>query len=645
MMTQILALILLSVFGLVSCTTNETNKYYNAAETPSSPESPSNTPNTNTTVEGVINGGGGKGALCMKKGEKQLSVLDLYEGSFLYDLSYEKHKPKNEQEMLELVKRLSFKHLDMGLDDEGTKENHEDFSKRLDELYKGIRYTKKAQRLKDSKDSFEPVIDTSCEVVQIALYYDESVLIVDQEYWDMLDWQNRAALLLHEMMYFMARQGGETNSMQTRKLVGHMMSDKGLPGILGGAYEKPESVLCRAYQVDSTELLGTDTEFVVHKVEVDGEKKTEIRFTFINDNVMLLPLVGYTHLEPRDFLPHIMRGKFGTKLLLNQDTYRNTIASFALDFRLAPTLEPASPNAESRIQEDYFIAALEYNNDAKDIKLAVSCRPLSQAFIFIRKDDTLSYTGFKASLEKSKINYSDEYDYLEILGTDSRYFFHEENGALLVLDKSTTASSSNLQKTCGSVEIHDYYGLAQVGQSKYELRCFEKIEINNNTEYKLHSSGFIENPWGNEYIDSEQNFEAVAAFNPNFKNCLELDLLEHQVFEATFQQIISGDEPKYEDMKSVNYNCEPDDTKEYMAFNDLANWGIFNFVQVKPINYIYNLELAKKLQEENEKKLKDSEVESILVKIGPPEYQTERMTPEYYQEKTLPMIEAATHSK
>lgn len=42
----------------------------------------------NNTIEGTVNGGGGKGVLCTKNGQETLEILDLYEGRALYELKY-----------------------------------------------------------------------------------------------------------------------------------------------------------------------------------------------------------------------------------------------------------------------------------------------------------------------------------------------------------------------------------------------------------------------------------------------------------------------------------------------------------------------------------------------------------------------------
>lgn len=92
---------------------------------------------------------------------------------------------------------------------------------------KNIKFLSKGKKLKLVNDSFEPLVEEGCEVVQVAVYYDESILLVDQSLWDQMNWTSKIGLLAHEIIYFMDRQNGSKNSISTRKLVGQLFSSKG----------------------------------------------------------------------------------------------------------------------------------------------------------------------------------------------------------------------------------------------------------------------------------------------------------------------------------------------------------------------------------------------------------------------------------
>lgn len=213
-------IVLIIAISAVSCVKQETIRVVPSSEGVAQKNS------TDNKVEGTINGGGGKGILCAKNNTKSIEVLDLYEARVLYGLNI-KHKPQTEDEALDLVIALITKHfwnpdtIPMG---DFQKIAKESFRKNF---YNNIKFISAGQKLKLVNDSFEPLVEQGCEMVQIAVYYDESLLLVDKELWDQLDWLNKMALIAHEGFYFQDRQNGSTNSMASRKLVGQLFSEIG----------------------------------------------------------------------------------------------------------------------------------------------------------------------------------------------------------------------------------------------------------------------------------------------------------------------------------------------------------------------------------------------------------------------------------
>ncbi len=116
----------------------------------------------------------------------------------------------------------------------------------LKDFFKNVRFIESGKKIKSVDDAFEPTLEKDCESVQIADYYDESVLLVDRELWDQLNWTNKMALLAHESMYFLARQRGTKNSMGTRKLVGMLFSEKSVRPLADGVpTDRYKSLDCR----------------------------------------------------------------------------------------------------------------------------------------------------------------------------------------------------------------------------------------------------------------------------------------------------------------------------------------------------------------------------------------------------------------
>lgn len=201
----------------------------------STPQSEVSTPNGSLQADsgGVINGGGGTGVRCLKDGKQTVEVLDLYEAKSIYNLSMMDFGTSEEEAKDKLAQILA-RHFWNPYTIE--MEKYANYLKQtyLQEFLNNIRFIDAGKKLRPTKDAYDPVLETGCEPVQVAVYYDESVLLVDKALWDQMDWTNKMGLLAHEALYFLARQSGTTNSMSTRKLVGMLFSTKGAKPIEEG---------------------------------------------------------------------------------------------------------------------------------------------------------------------------------------------------------------------------------------------------------------------------------------------------------------------------------------------------------------------------------------------------------------------------
>lgn len=75
--------------------------------------------------------------------------------------------------------------------------------------------------LKDIPDSLIWVFPKGCRIEQIAiqkrpLYQEDPRYIISQDLWELMDENNRAGLILHEIIYRDAIERGQTNSQHTR---------------------------------------------------------------------------------------------------------------------------------------------------------------------------------------------------------------------------------------------------------------------------------------------------------------------------------------------------------------------------------------------------------------------------------------------
>lgn len=200
------------------------------------------TTSKNNTIEGTVNGGGGKGVLCKKNGQETLEILDLYEGRTLYGLDYSKKFNSLEEALQGLrgdylqyfSEPLDIKMADIPDRDVTSQELiREKLDKEVSQTRNKIKFIEGSKNLKSTDDANEAVVEDDCESKQVALYYDENILLVDKKLWDKLDYLNQAALIYHEVIYKKARKAGEKDSVQSRRIVSHLFSDKGLRFDLG----------------------------------------------------------------------------------------------------------------------------------------------------------------------------------------------------------------------------------------------------------------------------------------------------------------------------------------------------------------------------------------------------------------------------
>ena len=205
------------IWALASCTKVEVTNKYPTVDQP-------NHESEYQYAEGTINGGGGKGVLCRKKGKPSVEVLDFYEAKHLYGLEINE-AASTEDEALDLFAELITKHL-WNPSTVNLAEYKSGFRSRIAELMPKT-FIGPEKKLKLTRDSFEPLVEVDCEMVQIAVYHDESILIVDRNLWDQMNPTNKVGLLAHELLYLMDRHSGATNSVTTRKLVGQLFSKKG----------------------------------------------------------------------------------------------------------------------------------------------------------------------------------------------------------------------------------------------------------------------------------------------------------------------------------------------------------------------------------------------------------------------------------
>lgn len=282
----------LSAALVAGCTKNVTNNVPGSNILTDSARNQSNSNPSNTSGGGVINGGGGRGVRCHKNGKTTVEVLDLYEAKRIYKLNLldlGKDEEKGKEKFVELL----LKHF-MGdrISAQDAEQSKKYYRKELvDHFVENMRFIDKGQHLRLLNDSYEPTLEQNCEAVQIAHYYDESILIVDRELWDQLDVTNKIGLIAHEAFYFYVRQSGVTNSMTVRKLVGRMLSVEGIRPLSDGVPHDDENkaIYCSSYGKGADDLSFT----MFESLNKEGTKGIELVVSSLGTEMSLFRTAAF----------------------------------------------------------------------------------------------------------------------------------------------------------------------------------------------------------------------------------------------------------------------------------------------------------------------------------------------------------------
>lgn len=256
-------------------------------------------------VEGTINGGGGKGVLCLTGGQEKLETLDLYEGRIIYNLNIPENLNSEDEAFDFLAEKLANHFWNpYSIEINEMKKSFREVL--LKNIYTQIRFLDEKKSLKLVPDSAEVIVEDDCKMVQVAVYYNESALMVDQKLWNKMNWTNKAALIMHEMFYLMDRKAGAKNSVHSRKAVARIFSTEGLKGTTEGV-DPDNFASCRITKngfISYGNFLAYDTE----RFDLMMGRKykgLELVFTFLNYKISYLR----TSIFMRDLnMSHILQG-------------------------------------------------------------------------------------------------------------------------------------------------------------------------------------------------------------------------------------------------------------------------------------------------------------------------------------------------
>jgi hypothetical protein len=165
-----------------------------------------------TTWAGAWSSGGGNAVVCLDSAGKISSaeVLDLYEGRVLKGLSYPASTAPYLEQAVAAANSISLKPgLPMFVADY------------IPKVAAKIKFLPAGAGLRPINDSFEIVVPKGCQIMQAARFEADDIVYVDSDIWSRLNEQNRAALVMHESLYWVLRLYGDQTSRRTRATVAH----------------------------------------------------------------------------------------------------------------------------------------------------------------------------------------------------------------------------------------------------------------------------------------------------------------------------------------------------------------------------------------------------------------------------------------
>ena len=204
---------------------------------------------------GPSTGGGGQGVLCIApNGQPTLETLDLYEAKNIwgYQIPTSGDLPTEINRVYPNIALQRDIHVPAVKPSNPSSTQLAKFADEYSAFTGRLRAIPNGARLEISNDDGGRIIrpPQNCQIVQIVYYADEDVMtgaiLVDKEYWNLLDPQNQLALAIHEELYKRLRSFGEKNSARTRKVVGLLFNAHEYPGPLMALYNQPESIYCFA---------------------------------------------------------------------------------------------------------------------------------------------------------------------------------------------------------------------------------------------------------------------------------------------------------------------------------------------------------------------------------------------------------------
>lgn len=170
---------------------------------------------------GTSVGNGGQSVVCKNaRGVvMRTEALDLFEGRVLSGYRYSRSPRQSAEEMaIALAKKID-------LSQGGSLGGTSSLEGKVRFVISHLIFLPKGVGLKPTEDSREFVFPKDCELVQTINFRQNLKIFVDSDVWSTLSMLDKAAMYLHEAVYWHLRESGvEKDSRRTRKIVSYLFA-------------------------------------------------------------------------------------------------------------------------------------------------------------------------------------------------------------------------------------------------------------------------------------------------------------------------------------------------------------------------------------------------------------------------------------
>ncbi len=168
-----------------------------------------------TSYGGNERGNGGSGVVCRNADGsiRSAELLDIYEGRVLGGLRYSDLPGTIDQKFNQVIADVFKEAPNFGI------------WSIIYTIKDNIVMLPPGVELEPINDSLHISIPRNCKIEQVANFYNQKKLFINSDIYKSFDDLNRLGLLLHEILYYMDRATGVTNSRYVRRSVAKLLSD------------------------------------------------------------------------------------------------------------------------------------------------------------------------------------------------------------------------------------------------------------------------------------------------------------------------------------------------------------------------------------------------------------------------------------